>query len=244
MLTHVILGLSIGIAGSFHCLGMCGPLAISLPLSETNRFARIFSIFLYNFGRAITYFLLGLVFGFLGNSIFLVGYQQALSIILGALLLIIILFGNKLSVHVPFLSGINQKIKQTLGNLLKGEKSIFTYLLIGMVNGLLPCGLVYLAIASAVATGSVLGGGLLMLAFGIGTIPLMFGLMVAGRYVSLAVRQKMRRLVPIFVGVMACLMILRGLNLGIPYISPVFEENNKKEVKSCCSKDDAILHNH
>ncbi len=244
MFANIIIGLGIGLAGSFHCIGMCGPLALSLPLNNSSRLGRLLSIALYNLGRAITYFLMGLLFGAIGSSLFLTGYQQAISIAIGVIILIILLFGNKLSANIGFINRFHNKIKILLGKLLRQEKNVFSYLLIGMVNGLLPCGLVYLAIASAVATGSALGGGLLMLAFGFGTIPLMFGLMVAGRYVSLAVRQKMRRLVPLFVGVMACLMILRGLGLGIPFISPSFAQNEKKEVMSCCSKDSSENHVH
>lgn len=236
MFSYIFLGLGIGLAGSFHCIGMCGPLALSLPLHETNRFKRILSISLYNLGRAFTYFLLGLFFGLIGNSVFLIGYQQILSVAIGVIILLIVLFGKRMSINIPLFNRFNQKVKLTLAKLLHGAKNTATYFFIGNVNGLLPCGLVYLAIASAVATGSVLGGGLLMMAFGLGTIPLMFGLMIAGRYVSLAVRQKMHQLVPVFVGIMACLLILRGLNLGIPYISPGFDKS-KTEVDISCAPD-------
>lgn len=244
MFTHIIIGLSIGLAGSFHCIGMCGPLALSLPLNHQSRFSRLASIALYNLGRAITYFLLGLLFGGIGNSLFLTGYQQAVSVFIGILILVMLIGGSRLSPRIGFVEKFHQKIKVLLGNLLMKEKNVFSYLLIGLVNGLLPCGLVYLAISSAVAAGSVLGGGLLMLAFGLGTIPLMFALMIAGRHVSIAVRQKMRRLVPVFVGVMACLMILRGMGLGIPYISPAFAQAGAKPVMSCCSKDSIPGHIH
>ena len=244
MFANILIGLGIGLAGSFHCIGMCGPLALSLPLNNDSRVGRILSISLYNFGRAVTYFLMGVLFGTIGSSLFLTGYQQAISIAIGVIILIILLFGNRLSTNLGFINRFHNKVKVLLGKLLRQEKNVLSYFVIGMVNGLLPCGLVYLAIASAVATGSALGGGLLMLAFGLGTIPLMFALMVAGRYVSLAVRQKMRRLVPVFVGIMACLMILRGLGLGIPYVSPGFAQNEKKEVMSCCSKDSSAGHEH
>ena len=243
MFTNIIIGLGIGLAGSFHCIGMCGPLALSLPLNNESRAGRILSISLYNLGRAVTYFLMGLLFGAIGSSLFLTGYQQALTIIIGALILVVLLFGNRLSARVGILNKFHNRVKVLLGKLLRQEKNIFSYFVIGLINGLLPCGLVYFAIASAIATGSVLGGGVLMLAFGLGTIPLMFGMMVAGRYISVTVRQKMRKLVPVFVGVMACLMILRGLGLNIPMVSPGFSQNEKKEIKSCCSKEGSV-HRH
>ncbi|MFV0604257.1 MAG: sulfite exporter TauE/SafE family protein [Niabella sp.] len=242
MISIIIIGLSIGLAGSFHCVGMCGPLALSLPLNNNNRTTRITAIVFYNLGRVFTYFLLGILFGAIGSSLFLTGYQQALSIVIGSIILLVVLFGNRFNARIRTIDRFHQKIKLILSNLLRQEKTVLNFSLIGMVNGLLPCGLVYLAIGSAIATGSVMGGGILMAAFGFGTIPLMFALMVAGRYVSAAVRQKMRKLVPVFVGMVACLMILRGLGLNIPYVSPQFTQNEKKEVMSCPTPEEGMAH--
>lgn len=236
MLTYILIGLGIGLAGSFHCIGMCGPLALALPAVHDKTHIRVLSILAYNLGRAITYGVLGAVFGLLGRSLFLVGYQQIISIVLGVAILLIVIFGNRFTSQIPILSRFHNYVKLVLSKLLRANKK-YNHLLIGMVNGFLPCGLVYLAIASAVATGNALHGSALMFAFGLGTIPLMFALMMAGHYVSVSVRQRIRKLVPYFVGIMACLMILRGLNLGIPYVSPAFEKTEKQEVKSCCSKD-------
>ena len=233
MLTQIITGFGIGLLGSFHCIGMCGPLAVSLPLNSQSKFHRFLSIAAYNTGRAATYFILGLIFGAIGSSFFLVGYQQALSIALGLVILLILFFGNKMSARIPVVNKFHQGVKKLLTRLLLKEKKLHSYFVIGMVNGLLPCGLVYLAIASAAATGSALGGGLLMLFFGLGTIPLMFLLMIAGNYFSAALRYKIRKLVPVFVGVMACVLILRGLNLGIPYISPTLAKQQTMEVINC-----------
>lgn len=233
MLTQILTGLGIGLLGSFHCIGMCGPLAVSLPLNSQSKFHKFLSIAAYNFGRTATYFSLGLIFGAIGRSFFLVGYQQALSIAIGLLILVILFLGNRMSAKLPVINKIHQGIKKLLTRLLLTEKKLYSYFIIGIVNGLLPCGLVYLAIASAVATGSALGGGLLMLFFGLGTIPLMFLLMIAGNYFSAEIRYKMRKLVPVFVGVMACFLILRGLNLGIPYISPSLAKQQTMEVINC-----------
>lgn len=237
LVSQFIIGLGIGIAGSFHCVGMCGPLALSLPLNTNSNLLRTILITLYNLGRTFTYFLLGLLFGSIGNTFSLVGYQQLISIVIGVVILLLLIFGKILEPNTKLFSGFYNYVKRILGKLLTSDKNMFSYFLIGMVNGLLPCGLVYLAIASAVATGSVLGGGVLMLGFGLGTVPMLFILMLAGRYISLAIRQKMRQLVPVFVGLMAFLMILRGLNLGIPYISPAFSKTDKKEVIGCCTTD-------
>lgn len=105
---------------------------------------------------------------------------------------------------------------------------------VGLLNGLLPCGLVYVAIAAALATMSSLNAMLLMFSFGIGTIPVMAGLMIFGHLISINIRQKINRSVPYFVGLMAVMLILRGMNLGIPYLSPKLEKESTEV--SCCHK--------
>lgn len=234
MQTLFLTGLTIGIIGSFHCIGMCGPLALSLPVGKSqNVFRQIASIMAYNIGRVTTYFGLGLLFGAIGKSFALVGYQQALSIATGVILLVLLLFGNKMQAKIPVVNRFHNWVKKTLFTLLKKPQNIPVFFLTGVINGLLPCGLVYLAIASAVTTGTALHGGLVMAAFGLGTIPLMAVLMVAGTFISVTFRSKIRRLIPYFVGVVACVLILRGLNLGIPYVSPVMPGSNSVNVIHC-----------
>jgi len=132
----------------------------------------------------------------------------------------------------PFqLTFLQNTVQKALSKLFQSEKKVFSYLLIGMLNGFLPCGLVYLALASATATGSWLEGALLMLMFGMGTIPLMLSLSYFGQYLSLSLRKNMQKAVPFFIGVTAFLLILRGLNLGIPYVSPHIEQGKTLKVK-------------
>jgi sulfite exporter TauE/SafE len=240
MITSFLIGLLIGAGGSFHCLGMCGPLALSLPLNHARPVQASLSILLYNVGRVTTYTLAGVLFGAVGHTMALTGYQQFLSAGIGVLILAVLFFGNRIKTRPGFLNRFHNQVKIRLGKLLQKEKKTGGFFVIGLVNGLLPCGLVYLAIASAVATGSLLEGGVLMAGFGLGTIPLMFVLMVAGKYISAVFRQKIRQWVPYLVGFMACLLILRGLGLGIPYVSPAFAQSGKQEVQSCCSKDAGI----
>jgi sulfite exporter TauE/SafE len=112
-----------------------------------------------------------------------------------------------------------------------------SFLLIGLLNGLLPCGLVYVAIVAALATGKIWLGGLLMFSFGLGTIPMMAGMMIFGRRVSMRHRQLINRAIPYMVSVMACILILRGLNLGIPYVSPKMGDS-VKEIPTCHGEDE------
>ncbi len=234
MQAFFLTGLTIGIIGSFHCVGMCGPLALSLPVNKAGSgFKQITAIMAYNLGRVTTYFGLGVLFGAIGKSFALVGYQQALSIATGVILLLVLLLGNKLQAKIPAVARFHQWIKQTLFVLLKKPQNTGVFFLTGVINGLLPCGLVYLAIASAVTTGTALNGGIVMAAFGLGTIPLMAVLMVAGTFISVAFRSKVRRVIPYFVGLVACVLILRGLNLGIPYVSPVMPGTTTVDVIGC-----------
>lgn len=231
--------LTIGIVGSLHCIGMCGPIVVALPLKNQSLFPKILGAVLYNSGRVTTYGLLGVLFGLLGRGIHLAGFQQWTSIILGIAMIVSVLF--------PFV--FREKI--TVGNLLAGMaarliarlKKLFasrTYrslLFIGLLNGLLPCGLVYVAIAGAISSGTVLSGTLFMILFGIGTIPLLLIAALAGDAIGRSIRSRMQKAVPYFIFLLGVLFILRGMSLGIPYISPTAEKlapHVVVEKGSCC----------
>ncbi|MDP2685993.1 MAG: sulfite exporter TauE/SafE family protein [Aequorivita sp.] len=211
-----------GLLGSFHCVGMCGPIAFLLPVDRTNNFKKLGQIFLYHFGRVLAYSILGLVFGLLGKSLNLFGFQQQLSIIIGALILLVIFLPqktfNKYNFSKPVFKIIS-KVKSALGKELK-KKTPDTFLTIGFLNGFLPCGLVYMAVFGAIASGNALQGSLYMALFGLGTIPLMTSAIYLGNFLNGQVRQRIRRAIPVFVVIIGCLFIVRGLGLGIPYISP------------------------
>lgn len=235
----LITPLTIGIVGSLHCMGMCGPIVVALPLKNQNLFTKILGAILYNSGRVATYGVLGLLFGLLGRGIHMAGFQQWTSIILGIAMIVSVLF--------PFV--FREKI--TVGNLLAGmaarlitrlkklfaSRSYRSLLLIGLLNGLLPCGLVYVAIAGAISSGSVVSGSLFMVFFGLGTIPLLLLAALASDAIGQRIRVKMQRAVPYFVFFLGVLFILRGMSLGIPFISPTAEKLAPKEVVekgSCC----------
>lgn len=225
-------GVSIGALGSFHCIGMCGPLAMTLPVHHLTSFRKSLAISLYNFGRATTYALLGVLFGIIGLTFSLFKVQQGLSIIAGSAILFILLFqqfGNPNSNRVTQLTNV---VKNKLSKYLTSDKTIGSYFNIGILNGLLPCGLVYVALAASFATGSIQNGALLMFGFGLGTFPAMAAMMFFGRFISLNIRKKINQATPYFVMAVAILLILRGLNLGIPYISPTIAHGEM----NCCHK--------
>jgi sulfite exporter TauE/SafE len=212
----------LGLLGSFHCVGMCGPIAFMLPVDRTNSLKKIFQITLYHFGRLLAYSLIGLVFGIVGKSLYIFGLQQQLSIAIGILMIIVVLIPyktfNKYNFSKPLYKIIG-KVKSALGKELK-KKTPDTFLTIGFLNGFLPCGLVYMAVFAAIATGSLLDGSLYMILFGLGTIPLMTTAIYISRFLKGSVRQHIQKAIPVFVIIIGALFILRGLGLGIPYISP------------------------
>jgi len=214
--------LILGLIGSFHCLGMCGPIAFILPVDRKNKSRMIWQIILYHAGRLLSYSIIGFLFGLLGKGLYLAGFQQRLSILIGIIMILSIIIPAKVFNHYSFtkpLYHIIGKVKQKLGLYLKktSNKALF---LIGFFNGFLPCGLVYMALIGSIAMGNSLSGALYMFVFGLGTIPLMSGAVILGNFVSLNFRNKIQKAIPIFVVIIGLLFILRGLGLGIPYISP------------------------
>ena len=220
--------------GSFHCAGMCGPIAIALPLHGNSLGGKIFGGSLYNLGRTLTYGIMGALFGMLGQGLALMGFQQKISVIMGSLMIISVLFPalfrNQYSMEKSWISLVG-KLKKTIGKMfsIRSYQSLF---FIGMLNGLLPCGLVYMALAGAIGTGSATLGTLYMLLFGLGTIPMLLGISLAGNLLSLTVRKRINKLIPILVVVVGIFFILRGLSLGIRFLSPPREKIEKKFEKS------------
>lgn len=231
--------LTIGLIGSFHCIGMCGPIVVALPLKKHTLISKISGAILYNSGRVITYSLLGIMFGVLGRGIHLAGFQQWTSILLGSAMIISVLFPfvfrEKITIASLF-SGFAARLILRLKKLFT-DRSYFSLLMIGLLNGLLPCGLVYVAIAGAINSGDVASGALFMMFFGIGTIPLLLVATLASDAIGQRIRMKMQKVVPYFVFLLGVLFILRGMSLGIPYISPTSEKLAPKttvEKGSCC----------
>ena len=212
----------LGLAGSFHCIGMCGPIAFVLPLDRTSKGKMVYQTFLYHFGRLLSYSIIGILFGLIGKGLYLAGFQQRLSVLMGVIMILAVIIPvsilNKYNFSRPMYKLIGL-VKKNLGLYLnkKSNKALFT---IGFFNGFLPCGLVYMALIGAISTGNVINGSLYMFLFGLGTIPLMTAAIFLGNFVNLSLRNKIQKAIPVFVIIIGLLFILRGLGLGIPYISP------------------------
>ncbi|WP_243471425.1 sulfite exporter TauE/SafE family protein [Winogradskyella sp. MH6] len=212
----------LGLLGSLHCVGMCGPIAFMLPVDRSNSFKKVSQIGVYHIGRLLAYSLIGLVFGLLGKSLNLFGIQQQLSIAIGILMIVVVLIPYRTFAKYNLSKPLNKvisKVKSNLGQALK-KKTPDTFLTIGFLNGFLPCGLVYMAVFGTIATGSLLQGSFYMILFGLGTVPLMTSAIYLGKFLNQTIKQRIQKAIPVFVVLIGVLFILRGLGLGIPYISP------------------------
>lgn len=226
---------AIGALGSFHCVGMCGPIALALPLHKSTSTHRLLGSLLYNSGRISTYALMGALFGLLGKGFVMAGFQQTVSVALGILVILgaalPAAFVHRLSPNHLISRGIAQvKMRmQTLFTLRSYPSTFF----IGSLNGLLPCGMVYLGIAGATAMGSPDQGAVYMLLFGLGTWPVMLLVTFFGQWISIGIRNKIRAALPIMVVLMGMFFILRGLSLDIPYVSPNISAKQDTGIEVC-----------
>lgn len=238
---ELITALTIGLVGSLHCLGMCGPIAVALPLHRNSWLMKVAGGLLYNSGRIITYGILGALFGLLGRGIQLAGLQQWASIILGIIMILSVLFPvvfrEKIKVN-KILSGYAGRLVRRF-SVLFSKRTLGNLLFIGLLNGLLPCGLVYMAIAGAINTNDVVMGVAFMMVFGIGTTPALLLLSLAGNVVTASFRKKATKIIPVFIVILGIIFILRGMSLGIPYVSPKAE---KLEVKQEMKTDEPCCH--
>jgi sulfite exporter TauE/SafE len=209
----------IGLFGSVHCIGMCGPLALSLPSFRQRWWLVLIDKILYNLGRVLTYSFLGLLTGLVGKQLWLSGLQQGVSLLSGLLILLagfaaifkFRLAGNRL------LSLLLSPVYRLLNYALRHKAG---HLVVGLLNGFLPCGFVYLALAGAINTGAPLTAAAYMFWFGAGTFPLMLLATVSAGFIGPVVRRRINKAMPYLMVCLGLWFLLRGLSLNIPYLSP------------------------
>lgn len=229
----LLTALAMGLTGSLHCAGMCGPIMLVLPFRRWEGYRKWLAILLYHTGRITVYALLGwFLYSF--KSLFDPRWQQYVAISAGALLLLAGLWSffprNKIS--LPWM-GI---VQLHLGRLMN-HPTLTAMLLAGMLNGLLPCGLVYMALSLSMAAESSLEAIMLMYAFGVGTLPMLLGITIMQGRAKLFSAGRIRQWVPLILFVFGSLFIVRGMNLGIPYLSPKIEISQQHKIKAnCCHK--------
>jgi sulfite exporter TauE/SafE len=211
-------GFVLGALGGLHCAGMCGPLMLAMPRTGSNTAMFVVGRVVYQAGRISTYGVLGAACGLVGRTLLLAGVQRWVAIGLGVAMLAG-LFVTPQFLALPWVAGEIGRLKATMGVFLR-ERSLAALAALGVLNGLLPCGLVYAACAGAAATGGWAQGSTFMLAFGLGTVPVTLAMGLSGRMLPTALRLRLRHALPVGIALMGCLLILRGLSLGIPYLSP------------------------
>jgi sulfite exporter TauE/SafE len=239
MWATIAAGFMLGLLGSMHCIGMCGPIALALPVNHLSPLKKYTGIFLYNAGRVFTYVILGLVFSTIGQQLFIGNYQRYLSVAIGVLIILAVLLDVShrtrfftFPVYQRFLS----KLQSSMAILLRQDNSILSLFVIGFLNGWLPCGLVYIAISAAVAISEPLKGMMFMMGFGLATWPVMVTVSWLGKKFITPYRLQLQRILPVLVICMGVLFILRGMNLGIPYLSPKIEQTAAGTDAACCHK--------
>jgi sulfite exporter TauE/SafE len=218
MWTQLIIGASIGLFGGFHCVAMCGPIVAFIHSKSQIKT----TVIIYNFGRLITYVLLGVILGLVGDGFQIFGLQRWLSVISGITILAITLFPqiSKMFSRIGFSFSPIQKMKMQLSKATKNGNS-FSYLFLGMLNGLLPCGLVYVALAASLSTADTFSAATLMLGFGLGTWPLMSIVAFGSGWFAKTGKLRLNYIVPALTILVGVILIARGLALDIPYLSPV-----------------------
>lgn len=247
-MTIIITALILGLTSSLHCIGMCGPIAMAIPIDRSSQSKVIFGILTYNLGRILVYGLLGLIIGSIGFSLQTFGILQWISILSGIGLIIFAWrkYLSKLNFHfLPSLQ-FNGMINKLFGKIVRSN-SKFKLLFLGAINGLLPCGMVYIALLNALLAGTLVGSSMAMISFGLGTIPAMFAVSYTFNKITGKTRLALNRIVPYAMTVVGLMIVLRGLNLGIPYLSPEIKisktdnvectsEQGEEVTMSCCHK--------
>lgn len=218
----IIPALVLGLAGSLHCLGMCGPIAFMLPVDRSRPVYKTLQIASYNLGRMLSYAAIGFIFGLFGRSLVLFGWQQYMSIGIGILMILIVIgiyFPSGKGSLTPWLFGNIGVLKSKFGHFLK-RREPYAFLVMGILNGFLPCGLVYMALLGAMLTGEAITGAAFMALFGLGTVPMMTLAIFSAGKLKGKFRIGLQRILPVLLLLFGVLMVLRGLGLDIPYISP------------------------
>jgi sulfite exporter TauE/SafE len=226
----------LGLVGSLHCGVMCGPIVLATStLNQTGKTIFIIRQLAYNMGRIFTYLIIGAIIGLIGKGLSLVGFQQTLSIVSGLLIFTLYFYPkyapNSKNSNVVVLRFTNF-LKKRIGPFIKNQ-NITSKFILGFINGFLPCGLVYIAAAGAIATGEPDNAAIFMLLFGLGTVPMLFGISIFHSFFGNLKNLNLSRVIPIFVATISILFILRGLNLGIPYVSPMISSQQLEQNVVC-----------
>jgi len=199
----------IGLAGSLHCVGMCSPLAVAVSgLSRTVIRNRM----LYNTGRVLVYGLLGATVGAFGALAGLTEYQTLLSATLGLFLVLLGISGVSV-IRIPLITTVLQRFTLWLKARFASSVKTITWwslFLMGGINGLLPCGLTYFALTYCITLPDATDGFLFMVAFGVGTLPVMVGLTAVLQWLTVRLKWRVQRISAVIMIALGALLLARS----------------------------------
>ncbi len=207
--------LAIGFLGSFHCVTMCGPLALALSGGNENTVKYLAGRMIYNSGRIFTYAILGLLAGLAGHTLMLAGFQRSVSIGIGIFMILSVVLIHYLPGKTgtnPFALKLNAAIRKIFSSVLK-KRNEFSLFVAGLANGILPCGFVYLALAGAATTQKPLDGALYMALFGLGTFPAMMAVAAFGKLAGMKARNFLIKAAPVMMLILGAYFIFRGYQM-------------------------------
>ncbi len=212
-LNYITIGFLLGLISSIHCFSMCGPITFFFSIERENKIKMLITNFLYQIGRIISYILLGFIFVIIGYEFALAGFQKKLSLFLGVNIIFSFFLKKKYIFYFFF-----KKIENILDFFFKKKKSFF---LLGILNGLIPCSIVYIAISIAISIGNIFWGVMFMFYFGLGTVPMMFTTFSIGKFINFNIKKILLKNITILTLIIGILLLIRGLGLGLPYVSPL-----------------------
>lgn len=210
----------IGLAGSVHCVGMCGPLALAIPgASKDKGFTFFLRTIAYQISRISGYGVLGLIVGFFSQGMQFTGVQPYFSLLSGILLLFLGFFGiipevNAFSKY-PIIQHFQVKINRIIGTVMTNEH-FSTPFVLGFLNAMLPCGMIYIALGTGLSSGNMSEAALYLISFGLGTLPLMFMVSLSGQFLSLQMRRSWQKAIPIIFMISGIILIYKGMNIALP----------------------------
>lgn len=216
----VVMAMTMGVLSSLHCVGMCGPLAMASPVLRSGPASVVLSRFIYHGGRITTYALIGLVIGFTGEALRVSGLHSYVSVGAGILILGLII-ARFLGLHYADgkVYALFLRLKKPFQHLFRRRTPASLYVL-GFLNGLLPCAMVYLAAGTALALGQIWISLGYMVIFGLGTTPLLWLASEGFRNLMRHFKINVNYVYSVLSLLTGILLIMRGLHLGVPWLSP------------------------
>ncbi len=212
-MTYLLAGMLLGVASSVHCAGMCGPLLLAVNRFAGSRRDAGLRMLVYHGARVLTYTTLGVVVGYTGEGLTAAGLGRVIAITSGTLL-IAAAAGMAVSRWMSPLSAAWSSITLRAGIAaarLTQRRPLAGYIILGLANALLPCGLLYAAIAASAALGAVSRSVVFMTGFGLGTIPLLMAVTISALSVPASLRRRLRFAGPVVMAVAGSVLIARAI---------------------------------